>query len=230
MDEIVQTVRDRLFALRDVPYQAFQCRLLPTLPAEAVIGVRTPELRKLARELAREPGGMEFLNALPHRYLEENSLHGFLIEQLQDYGETIQALNAFLPHVDNWATCDLMSPKVFRKHLPELCVQIPLWLRSDWPYTVRFGLETLMRWYLDEAFCPEVLELAAGVRSEEYYVRMMTAWFFATALAKQYRAALPYLTDRRLEPWTHNKAIQKAIESRRFTPEQKDFLRTLKIR
>ncbi len=230
MREIEKTVRERLFALQDPEYQAFQSKLIPTVPRSKVIGVRTPALRKLAKELSREPAAAEFLECLPHEYLEENSLHGFLIGTLQDYGETVRALDAFLPCVDNWATCDLMSPKVFRKHLPELYEQIQLWLRSSHPYTVRFGEEMLMTWFLDEAFRPEVLELAASVRSEEYYVNMMTAWFFATALAKQYDAALPYIEGRRLDGWTHNKAIQKAAESYRVPPEHKAYLKTLKVK
>ena len=230
MKAIEQTIRARLFALQDETYQAFQAKLIPNVPPETVIGVRTPDLRKLAKELSKDPAAAEFLTCLPHAYLEENNLHGFLIEAMKDYGEVIRALEEFLPYVDNWATCDLMSPKVFKKHLPELYEQIPLWLRSEHPYTVRFGLEMLMRWYLDGDFRPEVLELAAGVRSEEYYVNMMTAWFFATALAKRHDETLPYLTGRRLDVWTHNKAIQKAVESYRVTPEQKAFLRTLKIK
>lgn len=231
MREIEKTVRERLFALQDLEYQAFQSKLIPTAPPETVIGVRTPALRKLAKELSREPATAEFLECLPHKYLEENSLHGFLIETLRDYDKTVRALDAFLPYVDNWATCDLMSPKVFRKHLPELYEQIQLWLRSSHPYTVRFGEEMLMTWFLDDpAFRPEVLELASSVRSEEYYVNMMTAWFFATALAKQYDAALPYIEGRRLDDWTHNKAIQKAAESYRVPPERKAYLKTLKVK
>lgn len=231
MREIEKTVRERLFALQDLEYQAFQSKLIPTVPPETVIGVRTPALRKLAKELSREPATAEFLECLPHEYLEENSLHGFLIETLRDYDKTVRALDAFLPYVDNWATCDLMSPKVFRKHLPELYEQIQLWLRSSHPYTVRFGEEMLMTWFLDDpAFRPEVLELASSVRSEEYYVNMMTAWFFATALAKQYDAALPYIEGRRLDDWTHNKAIQKAAESYRVPLERKAYLKTLKVK
>ena len=165
MKAIEQTIRARLFALQGETYQVFQAKLIPNVPPETVIGVRTPDLRKLAKELSKDPAAAEFLTCLPHAYLEENNLHGFLIEAMKDYGEVIRALEEFLPYVDNWATCDLMSPKVFKKHLPELYEQIPMWLRSEHPYTVRFGLEMLMRWYLDGDFRPEVLELAAGVRS-----------------------------------------------------------------
>jgi len=231
MPTVENTVQERLFALQDLEYQKFQSKLIPNVPRSTVIGVRTPALRKLAKELSKEPLAGEFMACLPHRYLEENSLHGFLIETIRDYDEAIRALDAFLPYVDNWATCDLISPKVFRKHLPELYRQIPRWLQSSHPYTIRFGEGMLLRWFLDEpAFRPEALELAASVRSEEYYVNMMTAWFFATALTKQYDAALPYIEGHRLEAWTHNKAIQKAAESCRVPAERKAYLKTLKIK
>ena len=202
---------------------------MPTVDPDTVIGVRMPALRKLVKDFAETPEAAEFLKALPHRYYEENNLHGLLISAMRDYDRAVAALDAFLPYVDNWATCDLIRPKVFQKHLPELLEKIQVWLASDHTYTVRFGLEMLMTCYLDDAFRPEYLELAAGVRSGEYYVNMMIAWYFATALAKQYDAALPYLRERRLDPWTHNKAIQKAIESCRVTGEQKAYLRTLKV-
>ncbi len=193
-------------------------------------GIRTPELRKYAKTFSKTPEAAEFLKILPHRYYEENNLHGFLIESMRDYGQVIAALDAFLPYVDNWATCDLMRPKVFQKHLPELLEEIRRWMASDRTYTIRFGMEMLMTFYLDEAFRPEYLDWVAEVRSQEYYVNMMIAWYFATALAKQYGAALPYIENHRLEPWTHNKAIQKAIESYRITEEQKMYLRTLKVK
>ena len=230
MSSIEQTVQARLFELQDVKYRDFQCRLMPTVDPDTVIGVRTPELRKFAKAFGKEPEAAEFLSILPHQYYEENNLHGFLIETMKDYDRVIAALDAFLPYVDNWATCDLMSPKIFKKHLPKLREQIRVWMASRHPYTVRFGMEMLMTFYLDEAFLPEYLDWVAGVQSEEYYVRMMVAWFFATALAKQYDAALPYLREHRLEPWTHNKAIQKAIESYRITEEQKVYLRGLKVK
>ena len=220
---------DSLLALQDLSYKEFQCGLMPTVDPDTVIGVRTPALRKLAKDFAKAPETAEFLQTLPHRYYEENNLHGLLISAMRDYDRAVAALDAFLPYVDNWATCDLIRPKVFQKHLPELLEKIQVWLASDHTYTVRFGLEMLMTYYLDDAFCPEYLELAAGVRSGEYYANMMIAWYFATALAKQYDAALPYLRECRLDPRTHNKAIQKAIESYRVTDEQKAYLRTLKV-
>ena len=202
---------------------------MPTVDPEAVIGVRTPELRKLARELAGTEEAADFLRTLPHRYYDENNLHGFLLSLLKDYGETVAGLELFLPYVDNWATCDLMSPRAFRKHPPQLPEQARRWMASQHTYTVRFGIGALLEFYLDEAFRPEYLDWAADLRSGEYYVNMMTAWYFATALAKQYDAALPYLLDRRLDGWTHNKAIRKAIESRRIPDEQKAYLRSLKV-
>lgn len=226
---IEQTVQARLFAMQDLPYRDFQCRLMPTVAAEAVIGVRTPELRAFAKAFSKTPEAAEFLASLPHRYYEENNLHGFLIAAMRDFDRVVAALDAFLPYVDNWATCDLIQPKVFQKHLPELLAPIRRWLASGETYTVRFGMEMLMTLYLDDAFRPEYLDWVAGVESGEYYVNMMAAWYFATALAKQYDAALPYIQDRRLPPWTHNKTIQKAIESYRISNEQKAYLRTLKV-
>lgn len=228
MDDIEAWVETRLFAMRDPAYRAFQCRLMPTVAPETVIGVRTPELRKFAKEFGKMPESADFLKILPHKYYEENNLHGFLIEGMKDYGQTVAALDAFLPHVDNWATCDLMCPRVFRKHLPELPEQIKAWLAAGDTYTVRFAIGMLMRFYLDEGFRPEYPAMVAAVRSGEYYVNMMIAWYFATALANQYDAALPYLLEHRLDPWTHNKAIQKALESYRVTDAQKAFLRSLK--
>ena len=224
--EILKT----LFALQDLKYRDFQAKLMPTVDPETVIGVRTPELRRLAKEYAKTPESREFLKMLPHRYYEENNLHGFLLETVKDYGQAMEYVENFLPYINNWATCDMVCPKVFGKHLPELLEKIRVWIASGETYTVRFGLGMLMRFYLDEAFRPEYLELAASLRSEEYYVNMMTAWYFATALAKQYGAALPYLQERRLDPWTHNKTIQKALESRRISEEQKTCLRALRIK
>lgn len=222
-------VHSRLFAMQDQEYRAFHCRLMPTVDPAYVIGVRTPELRKFAKDFAKTPEAAVFLRQLPHKYYEENNLHGFLISGMKDYDQVISALDSFLPYVDNWATCDLMRPRVFKNHLPELLEQIKVWMASGHTYTIRFGIEMLMTFYLDENFQPEYLEMVSRVRSGEYYVNMMVAWFFATALAKQYDAVLPYLLQRRLENWTHNKAIQKAIESYRITEEQKTYLRLLKL-
>jgi 3-methyladenine DNA glycosylase AlkD len=230
MSGVEKTIQARLFTLQDREYRDFQCKLMPTVDRERVIGVRTPELRKLAKSFSREPESEEFLKILPHKYYEEDNLHGFLIEHIADYDRAVAAIDAFLPYVDNWATCDLMCPKAFKNHLPELLEKIGEWLKSGRTYTVRFGIGMLMRFYLDENFKPEYAELVAGVRSEEYYVNMMIAWYFATALYKQYDAALSFILERRLDVWTHNKAIQKAIESYRITEERKAYLRTLKVK
>ncbi|MGI6695658.1 MAG: DNA alkylation repair protein [Christensenellales bacterium] len=222
-------IQERLFALQDLAYRDFQAKLMPTVDKARVIGVRTPALRQYARELAGTPEAAAFLAKLPHDYYEENNLHGFLIERIKGYEETVAALDAFLPHVDNWATCDLMRPRAFKKRPAALYpAQIDSWLASPHPYTVRFGLGMLLWLYLDEGFEPEMLARAAGIRSDEYYVNMMVAWYFATALAKQPEAALPYLKNHRLPRWTHNKAIQKAVESRRISAERKTYLKALR--
>lgn len=230
MNTVESRIQEKLFALQDLKYQEFQCRLMPTVAPEAVIGVRTPELRRLAKALSREPETREYLKILPHRYYDENNLHGFLLEGMKDYEEAVAAVDAFLPYVDNWATCDLMSPKVFQKHLPELLIKIREWIADRHTYTVRFGIGMLMSFYLGETFSPEFPAWVADIHSEEYYINMMIAWYFATALAKQWDAVLPYIRERRLDQRTHNKAIQKAVESYRITAEQKAYLRTLKER
>lgn len=226
--EVEDSIRNELFAMQDMKYRNFHCKLIPTVNPELVIGIRTPILRKYAKNLSKTSQAEEFLQIFPHKYYEENNLHGFLIELLKDYGQAIQALDTFLPYVDNWATCDSVSPKVFEKHLPELLQKIEEWIASSHTYTVRFGVGMLMKFYLDEAFQPQYPEMVAGIVSQEYYVNMMIAWYFATALAKQYDAILPFIQEQRLDPWTHNKAIQKAIESFRITPEQKTYLKSLK--
>ena len=223
-------IRERLFALQDTGYRDFHSKLVPTVPLERIIGVRTPALRQLAKEIMREGGMEDFLAGLPHAYYDENQLHVFIVSNIKDYGECMARLKEFLPYVDNWATCDQMSPKVFRTHRRELLGEIRNWLVSPETYTVRFAIGMLMQHFLDEDFDEEYLSLAADLRSEEYYINMMTAWYFATALAKQYEAALPFIEEKRLAPWTHNKAIQKAIESRRVSVEHKEYLRGLKIR
>lgn len=223
-------IQKRLFALQDPGYKEFHCKLMPTVDPHTVIGVRTPQLRALARELSGTPEAEAFLTGLPHQYYDENNLHGFLLERCRDFDRAVALVDDFLPYVDNWATCDLCSPKVFHKHRPQLLEHIRRWMASSRAYTVRFGMEMLMTHFLDEDFEAEYLDWVAEMRSEEYYVNMMIAWFFATALTKQYDAALPYIEGRRLDPWTHNKAIQKARESYRVPAERKDYLNTLKVR
>ena len=227
---LTDEIREELFRLQDPEYRDFQSRLIPTMSTDRMIGVRTPELRKFAKELGKRPDKDEFLEDLPHRYYDEDQLHAFLLSEMKDYGECFAAVERFLPFVNNWATCDQMSPRVFRKHRTELLKPIRDWLVSKQPYTVRFGVGMLMEHYLDGDFDLAYPEMVARLRSDEYYVNMMIAWYFATALAKQYDAVLPFLEEQRLDDWTHNKAIQKAIESRRITPEQKAYLRGLKIK
>lgn len=224
-----EEITSRLFEMQDLKYRDFQAKLMPTVDKDTIIGVRTPLLRQFARELKKE-GTEDFLNSLPHAYYEENNLHGFIVSEIKDYGEAVRRMDEFLPFVDNWATCDSTSPKVFKKHKTELLAEIDRWLASDRVYTIRFGIEMLMSFYLDGDFKPEYLDKVAAVSHEDYYVKMMAAWFFATALAKQYDATLPYIEKRVLEPWRHNKSIQKAVESYRITDEQKAYLRTLKCK
>ena len=224
------SIRETLFSLRDEKFSTFQARLIPNVAPERIIGVRTPALRKLAKTLRGSGQAEEFLKALPHEFFEENNLHAFLLCEMKDFEACVQAVEDFLPYVDNWATCDQMSPGVFRKNKQALLPHIRRWIASEQCYTRRFGIGMLMSHFLDEDFREEYLSLVSDIRSEEYYVNMMIAWYFATALAKQYEAALPYLENRRLDPWVHNKAIQKALESFRVSDEHKAYLRTLKIR
>ena len=224
------TIQERLFALQDGDYGDFHSSLLPGFPREYFIGIRVPVLRKFVKEYKKEEEAREFLTQLPHTYYEESMVHAFLIAEIKDYDTCIKAVEAFLPYINNWAVCDGLSPKVFKDHKPELLEKIKQWIPSDHSYTCRFGMGMLMRWFLDEDFRPEYLEMPVAVRSEEYYVNMMTDWFFATALAKQWDATIPYLEKQVLDPWTHNKTIQKARESFRITPEQKEYLKTLKIK
>ncbi|SDW33968.1 3-methyladenine DNA glycosylase AlkD [Lachnospiraceae bacterium KHCPX20] len=222
------TVVERLNALKDTSYAAFQRKLIPTVDEKKVIGVRVPLARKLAKELMKEGGYENFLLSLPHDFYDEDMLHGLLISEQKDYELCIRQLEQFLPYVDNWAVCDIMSPKVFKKHKEELLERVFVWISSDEVYTCRFGIKMLMTYFLDEDFKVEYLDAVVAIRSGEYYVNMMIAWYFATALAKQWEATLPYLTGKRLDVWTHNKTIQKAIESDRITEEEKKILKPLK--
>lgn len=221
-------VFQRLSELSDPTYRDFHAGLIPNISPETILGVRVPALRKLARELRGSAEAQEFMAALPHEYYDENCLHGLLINDIKDFGATVSALDAFLPYVDNWAVCDLISPHSFKSRPPELATHVRRWLESSHSYTVRFGIGVLMSFYLDEGFEPAQLEAVAERCCEEYYVNMMVAWYFATALAKQPEAALPYIENRRLSRWTHNKAIQKSIESRRIPDETKAYLKTLR--
>lgn len=228
MHEINKYITSRLFALQDTNYKNFNSKLIPNIDKSMFIGVRTPELKKFAKELAQRDDVDVFLSSLPHEYFEENQLHAFIISQNQSCSQVFEMLEKFLPFVDNWATCDQMNPKIFNKHKTELIEQIYSWINSGETYTIRFSLNMLMTYFLDVDFKEEYLATAAAVVSDEYYVKMMVAWYFATALAKQYNSTLPYLTEYKLSKWVHNKTIQKAVESYRITPEQKEYLRTLK--
>ena len=225
---IEDEIREGLFLWRDSKYRDFQSRLIPTAAPESIIGVRTPDLRKYAKELLKRREIEAFLQKLPHRYFDENQLHAFLLSEMKDYGRCIEAVNAFLPYVDNWATCDQLSPKVFKKHRGELLPQIMNWMGSEHSYTVRFAIGMLMQHFLEEDFDLSYPKIVLEHRSEEYYINMMRAWYFATALAKQYDAVLPMIEERGLDPWTQNKTIQKAVESYRITDEQKLYLKSLK--
>ena len=227
---IIQEIREELFKLQDEKYRDFQSALTPTVDAKTAIGVRTPELRKYAKELVKREDVGEFLSDLPHKYFDENQLHAFILSEMKDFDECMEAVNRFLPYVDNWATCDQMSPKVYKKHKKELLSQVKKWLKSKETYTVRFAIRMLMVYFLDEDFDISYPGMVAKIRSDEYYINMMTAWYFATALAKQYEAILPFIEERKLDGWTHNKAIQKAVESYRITDEQKNYLRSLKVK
>lgn len=228
--DIKERIKEELFEMQDLEYREFHAKLMPTVDKECVIGVRVPVLRKYAKKLAKEPQIGEFLEELPHQYYEENNVHAFVIEQTKEYEKCLEQVELFLPYIDNWATCDMLSPKVLGKHTKELLEVIKKWIASEQTYTIRFGIGMLMRFYLDEKFDDAYPAMVAHVKSEEYYVNMMIAWYFATALAKQYEAVLPYLTEHKLDLWIHNKTIQKACESYRITKEQKEFLRTLKIK
>ena len=222
--------KDKLFSMREPQYKDFMSKLLPTVEPERIIGVRVPTIRTLAKDAVKQADTQAFLCSLPHQFYEEDMLHAFIIAAIKDHSLCISEINRFLPYVDNWGVCDSLRPKCFSKHKSELLTEINKWLSSNHPYTVRFAIEMLMVNYLDSDFTPDHLSAVAKIDSNEYYVRMMVAWYFATALAKQYDSALPYLEARALPEWTHNKTIQKAIESYRLGKEQKDYLRSLKHR
>lgn len=222
-------VQKKLFEMQDLRYRDFHSKLMPTVDKEKVIGVRTPDLRRFAKEYWKAPESRVFINKLPHSYYEENNLHAFLIEEIKDYDEAIMAIEQFLPYIDNWATCDMMSPKILKKNLDKLLTNIERWITSDNTYMIRYAIVTLMKYYLeDNSYKPEYMDMVLDVKSDEYYIKMAVAWYMATALAKQYNQALKALEEERLDVCTHNKTIQKAIESYRVSSEQKAYLKTLK--
>ena len=217
-----------LQALKEKEYADFQAKLVPTIEPSTILGITVPKLRALAKSYIRDQECQVFLDSLPHNYYDENMLHAILISEMKDYDKCINRLEAFLPYVDNWAVCDIMSPKLFKRYREDLMTRIKVWMASEETYTIRFGLGMLMTHFLDEDFRPEYLDMASNIRSDEYYVNMMIAWFFATALAKQWEVSLPYIEDKRLDDWTHKKAIQKARESLRISKEKKEYLKGLK--
>lgn len=227
--EVEKEMLNAIFAARDEEYADFTAKLIPNVPRESIIGVRTPQLRSIAKRFGKNAGIDEFLYALPHEYHEQNLVHAYIAESIGDFDSAVKTIEAFLPYVTNWAVCDSMTPRIFAKHTGELLPIIKKWLQSAHPYTVRFGLRMLMCFYLEKEFASEINALAASVCSEEYYVNMMQAWYFATALAKQYDSTVPFVEEHRLSPWVHNKTIQKAVESFRITAEQKAHLKTLRL-
>ena len=224
----IEESEKQLFEMQDLKYRDFHSKLLPGIDKETIIGIRTPMLRKFTKEFAKMPEAEVFLRDLPHRYYEENNMHMMMVSWIKDYEKCLEEVKRFLPYVNNWATCDLPAPKSFAKHKEELLPEVRNWIASGETYTVRYGIGMLMNFYLNDDFQPEYLKLAAEVRSEEYYVNMMIAWYFATALAKQWEATIPYIEERCLSEWVHRKTIQKAVESYRITPEQKAYLRNLR--
>lgn len=229
----MQEITTQLFIMQDNEYKEFHGRLMPTVNPDTILGIRVPILRKFSNQLAKSLSKeklLEFMNELPHKYYEENNIHAFLIEKIKDFDECIVALEKFLSFVDNWATCDMMNPKILKKNTQQLFCKIKEWITSPHVYTIRYGIGMLMRYFLDDNFKTEYLDMVAAVKSDEYYVNMMKAWFFATALAKQYEATLPYIKEKRLDNWSHNKAIQKSIESFRVSKEHKEELRRYKIK
>ena len=225
----MRKIQEDLFSMQDIKYREFNSKLVPNIDYKTIIGVRTPSIRKYAKDIAGSSNAVIFLNTLPHEFFEENNLHGYLIEQIKDFEKVIYETERFLPYIDNWATCDTFFPPVFKKNTDKLYLYAGKWINSGNTYIVRYGIGILMRLYLDDEFSPEFLALVASLQSTEYYVNMMIAWYFATALAKQYTFTIPYITERRLSAFVHNKTIQKAVESRRISNETKLFLKTLKV-
>ena len=225
---ITEEIKEKLKSLQDIKYRGFQAGLIPTVDNDKVIGVRTPELRKLAKEMSKRDDADDFLNDLPHEYFDEDQLHAFMVSGIKAFDECVSEVERFLPYINNWATCDQMTPKVFGRHKEELLPHVREWIDSGETYTVRFGVKMLMSYFLGDDFDMEYADLVAGIRSEEYYVNMMRAWYFATALAYNYDEVVPLIENKELDRWTHNKAIQKSVESYRITAEQKEYLKTLK--
>ena len=225
----ISELQGKLYDLQDLKYRDMQIKIIPNINPESIIGVRTPELKNLAKDILNAGNYEDFLDDLPHKFFEENQLHAFIISGIKDMEECMKETEKFLPYVDNWATCDQMSPKIFKKHKDVLLTHVKKWIKSGKTYTIRFGVGMLMEHFLDDDYDSCYPEMVSKIRSKEYYVNMMIAWYFATALAKQYESVLPFIEEKRLDDWTHNKAIQKCVESRRIADEQKIYLKSLKV-
>lgn len=223
-------IQKKLFELQDLKYRDFHSKLMPTVCKDKIIGVRVPQLRKFSKELNKSELKEDFLNSLPHKYYEEDNLHAFLIEQINDFDECISALDNFLLFIDNWATCDMLTPKVLGKNSDLLYKKIQEWVKSEHAYTVRFAVVTLMKFFMDESLDKNHLNLLLSIKSDEYYINMSIAWYLATALSSGWDLVIPYIENQKFDKWVHNKAIQKANESYRITKEQKDYLKTLKVK
>lgn len=228
MSEKLTRLQQQLFVLQDEEYRDFHSKLMPNIPKEDVIGIRVPVLRKFAKEFAKSDEKEKFLKELPHRYYEENNLHMMLLVEMKDYDGCMQEMERFLPYINNWATCDFPAPKCFEKHKKDVLEHIKIWIKSSQTYTVRYAIGMLMRLFLEDDFSAEYPQMVAEISSEEYYINMMIAWYFATALAKQWDAVIPYIEQRKLSPWVHRKTIQKAVESYRITPGQKEYLKSFR--
>lgn len=228
MNEKLTRLQQQLFVLQDEKYRDFHSKLMPNIPKEDVIGIRVPVLRKFAKEFAKSDEKEKFLKELPHRYYEENNLHMMLLVEMKDYDGCMQEMERFLPYINNWATCDFPAPKCFEKHKKDVLEHIKIWIKSSHTYTVRYAIGMLMRLFLEDDFLAEYPQMVAKISSEEYYINMMIAWYFATALAKQWDAVIPYIEQRKLPPWVHRKTIQKAVESYRITSGQKEYLKSFR--
>ena len=229
---MIKKIKNELLSMQDKTYKDFHSKLMPTINSNSIIGVRVPVLRDYAKKLFKEysiESLNSFLKNLPHEFYEENNIHAFIIEKINNFDECIFYLENFLPYIDNWATCDMLNPKIFKTNYEKLLEKIYQWINSDSVYTVRFAIGMLMRYFLDEKFETKYLDLVASINSEEYYINMMRAWFFATALAKQYEQTFPYIKNYSLDKWTHNKTIQKANESFRITKDQKEELKKFRV-
>ena len=222
------SVYEKLLTVKDYEYREFQVKLVPNISPDSILGVRTPDMRKIAKEVSQSDERDSFLKELPHKYYEENLVHFFIISTIKDFDECIAAVETFLPYIDCWPVSDQSSPKVFKKNHNKLLPYIRKWIASDHVYTARFGIRMLMNEYLGDDFKEEYLELAASNKGEDYYLKMMVAWYFATALAKRYDESVKYIEERKLDEWVHKKAIQKAVESYRVSDEHKQYLKSFR--